>query len=63
MNLEEEDIVIINSCWPTQRSTPLELALFLDALADRTPMGALLRAGLHDLVMRLLPLAEIRAKA
>jgi hypothetical protein len=41
----------------------LELALFLDALADRTPMGALLRAGLHDLVMRLLPLAEIRAKA
>lgn len=41
----------------------LETELWLTALAGRTPLGEVLRAGLDDLLLRILPLCEVRAKA
>ncbi len=49
--------------WNVNPWTILESELWINALADRTPRGAMLRAGLGDLVDRLLPLSPVRTKA
>jgi hypothetical protein len=49
--------------WSLLITAPLETALWINALADRTPAGALLRPGLSDLAVRLLHSARPRAKA
>jgi hypothetical protein len=49
--------------WPPLTTSPLETALWINALADRTPKGELLRPGLGDLVVHLLRSWEPRTKA
>lgn len=49
--------------WPCLTHCPLETALWINALADRTPKGELLRPGLGDLVHQLLQHWQPRAKA